>query len=122
MTPQLFHDLQREGRSRSGGGTVSTTQQINWKCSKGDQARISAIARRAITLAKLHAIDWTFLDFEMDIKACHLNGCPLDLDSLYVAKDGDFGHDVFGIRAHLDRNTGQLTGCFVPRYAQKEAL
>ena len=57
------------------------------------------------------------MNLSMDLTACHCNGCPLDLQRLLKAPLGDFGHDINGITAHMDRNTGQLLDCFVPRYA-----
>jgi hypothetical protein len=54
----------------------------------------------------------------MDITACHLNGCKLDLAKLLAADDFNFAHDVLGIRRHIDRETGQLMNCFRPRFAK----
>lgn len=56
----------------------------------------------------------------MDIEACHSNGCELDLGRLLSAPDYDFIHDIAGIRRHIDRTTGQLTDCFVPRTALQQ--
>ena len=53
----------------------------------------------------------------MDISAVHANGCQLKLEELLTAKDFDFLHDVLGIMNHIDRDTGQLENCFLPRYA-----
>ena len=61
------------------------------------------------------------IDFIMDISATHASGCPLRLTELRDAPEFDFAHDVLGICRHLDRETGQLGDCFVPRYASKEA-
>jgi hypothetical protein len=55
----------------------------------------------------------------MDLNATHCNGCRLDLDRLLAAEDFDFTHDVYGIRRHLNRNTGKLEGFFVPRLAER---
>lgn len=55
-------------------------------------------------------------DFVMDIAACH-SKCPLRLEGLLNANDFNFGHDVFGIRTKLNRATGELNDCFLPRYA-----
>lgn len=55
--------------------------------------------------------------FQMDVLATHLNGCPLDLERLSAADDFNFAHDVFGIYRHLNRETGQLEDCFLPRFA-----
>ena len=57
------------------------------------------------------------LMFRMDLTACHANGTPLDLEKLRAADDFTLVHDVVGIARHLDRTTGQLTGCFLPRCA-----
>lgn len=56
----------------------------------------------------------------MDLDACISNGCPLDLENLYKADDFNFSHDICGITQHMDRNTGKLMNCFVPRFASKE--
>ena len=57
------------------------------------------------------------LHLEMDLTACHANGCPLRLDALLGAPDLDFTHDVWGIRRHINRRTGQLENHFLPRFA-----
>jgi hypothetical protein len=53
----------------------------------------------------------------MDIDATHCNGTPLKLEELLKADDANFAHDVFGIIRHIDRTTGKLTMCFLPRYS-----
>jgi hypothetical protein len=55
----------------------------------------------------------------MDIEAAHCNGNPLKLKELLEADDSNFMHDVLGIRRHINRKTGELEDCFVPRYAAK---
>jgi len=84
---------------------------------------IHDIAARAVKMyAKITegttAAPYPLLDADMDITACHASGCPLRLDELLMARDADFAHDVFGIRRHLDRATGKLGDCFLPRYAR----
>lgn len=56
----------------------------------------------------------------MDMCAAHGNNGnrPLDLAGLLEADDGDFAHDVWGIFHHIDRTTGTLGDCFLPRYAR----
>ena len=56
------------------------------------------------------------LSVMMDIEACH-NGNPLMLAELLNADVWDFAHDVFGIQENIDRTTGKLMNCFVPRYS-----
>ena len=41
---------------------------------------------------------------------------PMDLDAMLGADDSNFGHDFFGIRSHMNRETGKLEDCFVPRF------
>lgn len=54
----------------------------------------------------------------MSLEACHTNGCPLDLVRMVQqGKTSDVVHDVYGIDAHLNRETGQLEDCFWPRFA-----
>jgi len=55
----------------------------------------------------------------MDLTACHANSNALGLDRIIIADDFNFVHDVFGIRAHLDRETGKLRDCFIPRFSVK---
>lgn len=45
------------------------------------------------------------------------DGCPLKLEALAKADEANFAHDVFGIRRHIDRETGKLGDCFLPRFA-----
>ena len=80
---------------------------------------IGKIAARAVAMAEKHHWVYDKFDATMDIDAAH-NACPLDLDKLLNANDGTFGHDVFGIRKYLNRETGELTECFMPRCARPE--
>ncbi len=87
---------------------------IDW--AKGTRAEIelaSDIAKRAVKLLGKGTVSM----FAMDIQACHTNGCCLKLVDLLKAVDGDFLHDVCGINRHIDRETGKLKDCFLPRYA-----
>lgn len=52
----------------------------------------------------------------LDLETTHRN-CPLALDLLLAAAPSDFLHDICGIGAKLDRETGQLQDGFMPRYA-----
>lgn len=60
------------------------------------------------------------LSLRMDLMACHANGTPLDWERLSAADPFNLGHDVFGIMKHMDRETGQLTGHFRPRFTAME--
>jgi hypothetical protein len=58
--------------------------------------------------------------FIMDLLAA--DGCngnlPLDWQAFLALDDEQFAHDAGGILAHLNRQTGFLDGCFVPRCAK----
>lgn len=95
----------------------TTTKQIKWDTTKKDSKLIFKIAERAVKLAKKFGGEYNFQTASMDITAAHANGCELDLQKLLDAPDGDFGHDVFGIRRHINRETGELENCFLPRCA-----
>jgi hypothetical protein len=91
---------------------------VKFDVSKSEAKMISRIAKRAVTLAASHGHTWEFQDTEMDITAVHANGCPLDLSKLDAFDSFNLLHDIAGIRQHLNRQTGKLENCFVPRCAQ----
>ena len=90
---------------------------IKWTTHRGTMEVEAEIAKRAVLMAKKHDIPYRQMDAVMDIDACHSNGCALNLGELLTADDFNFAHDVFGIRENIDRKTGQLQNCFLPRYA-----
>lgn len=94
---------------------------IKWGANPKDARLIAKIAERAITRYKAHGIDAEKIDVVMDIEACHLNGCRLRLAELLATDDFNFMHDITGINRHLDRTTGELTNCFLPRFAAPRA-
>lgn len=55
----------------------------------------------------------------MDLSACHANAYPLRLEALLAADPLNFTHDVCGIGAHMNRETGKLENHFVPRFAER---
>lgn len=89
----------------------------SFNCSKFEHEIINRIANRAVAMAADAGAQYDKLSATMDITACHCNGCELDLAKLEAAPDSDFGHDVFGIRRHINRRTGKLGDCFLPRCA-----
>lgn len=56
------------------------------------------------------------LTLMMDLCVTH-NNCPLKLQELLDGANADFVHDIAGIQRHINRRTGQLEDCFLPRYA-----
>lgn len=96
-------------------------KQIKWTDDTGEMKLEAKIAGRFLKLAKKQKLKYKKLDVIMDIDACHCNGNPLRLADLLAASDFDLIHDVGGITAHIDRRTGKLRNCFVPRYSKKAA-
>jgi hypothetical protein len=93
---------------------------ISFQVSEYDADVLRRIALRATFLAGMHNITYDIQTASMDFTAVHANGTPLRLDDLLNFDDFDFLHDMVGIRRHLNRETGQLDGCFVPRSAKRE--
>ncbi|ATJ91575.1 hypothetical protein HK16_04960 [Acetobacter senegalensis] len=58
------------------------------------------------------------LSTRMDLIATYANGCPMDFDRMRKADDFNILHDITGIKNHLNRETGQLEGMFLPRFAK----
>ena len=90
---------------------------LNWNTTRQEAATITQIVRRALASPDLDSLP-PAISLDMDISACHLNGCPLDLAGLLNAKNGDFNHDISGIVSNIDRETGKLTGSFNPRHSR----
>lgn len=53
----------------------------------------------------------------MDLSATHANGCPMKFDELLTADDFNFFHDIYGIMRHINRRTGEMMDCFLPRFS-----
>ena len=93
---------------------------ISFDVSKDETRTIQQIADRASAMAGSHNKSYPRVEAAMDLTATHANGCPLRLEELLGAEPFDFAHDVFGIRRHLNRQTGQLENHFHPRYAKAQ--
>jgi hypothetical protein len=92
---------------------------LNWNSTIEDTRTISAIADRYIKFCQeLTGVTPAKFKLIMDIEATNNNGCPLKLDELLNANGMDFIHDVTGIQSNINRETGKLENCFLPRYAK----
>lgn len=81
---------------------------------------IQKISARAVRLHKKSTGDKiSRIQMSLDINQC-LKKYPLDLPRLLRAQSSVFEHDVFGIKRHLDRETGYLNGGFLPRTMLQE--
>jgi len=78
-----------------------------------DEHSLIEIADRA----RLLGVQRDRIDLMMDLQVAH-STCPLELYDLADANQGDFLHDICGIVANLNRETGELENCFVPRFAK----
>ena len=91
---------------------------VSFEATRADIETIKKIVRRAAVMYRSSSgkkLDKVSL--QMDITACHANGCPLDLQRLLGADDFNFAHDAFGISRHIDRQTGRMLNCFLPRFS-----
>lgn len=86
-----------------------------------ERAIIERIAKRACALYHIYGnTDVDERDIQMDLEACHCNGCPLRLADMEQADDFDLMHDITSINAHLNHDTGKLERWFLPRLADME--
>ena len=76
---------------------------------------LSAGPVRAVGMAHEMGYEIDPADVYLDVLACHANGCRLALGWLLEAPNVHFAHDVFGIREHIDRESGALRSFFLPR-------
>lgn len=86
-----------------------------------DREIIERIAKKAIAIYRMYDnTDVDEQDIQMDLEACHCNGCPLRLADMVQADDFNLMHDISGINVHLNHDTGKLEGWFLPRFADME--
>jgi len=90
---------------------------IDWNKIGGDEFKtIRKIVDRASDLLTEQDVKHDKLSLLMDVQAAHL-ACPLRLADMLTANESDLMHDISGIVRHLNRETGELMDCFVPRHA-----
>ena len=84
---------------------------VKYNTPQEDSKKISSIVKRAGKEIGITDI----LSLWIDLDAINSNGTPLDFDKLLGFDKFDFGHDIYGMISHLDRETGKLTGKFIPK-------
>lgn len=102
-----------------------STKQASFRVSKADALIIGRIVDRGLVMAEQAGrkdVAADRMSAHMDITACHANGNPLDLEKLLKADDFNFAHDFFGINRHINRVTGEMMDCFVPRCTRHETV
>ncbi len=88
---------------------------VNFNTTIEEDTTIAKITKRAKSLnPRINS-----MDVMMDLTAVHCNGCKLKLSELLNANNSDFIHDVAGITQNINRDTGGLTNCFLPRFHTK---
>lgn len=92
-------------------------KEVSFTVGKAARQTITRIAERAVEVGGKHGSPFDLVSVMMDVTATHANGCRLRLDDLAEADEFNFLHDIVGIERHLDRDTGQLRDCFLPRFA-----
>lgn len=97
---------------------------VSFDCTRAERTLVLAIVKRAAkdyqrTMGKRLPDP---LSLQMDLIACHANGCPLDFQRILDADDFNFAHDVFGISRHINRETGELQNCFLPRMHRRDPV
>jgi hypothetical protein len=85
-------------------------------------ALITRCAKRAVALYDRRGVPGDRIKIEMDLSATNANGCPMDFNKLLSFDDGNFLHDITGIRNNISRTSGRMTGHFVPRSARGAQL
>lgn len=86
---------------------------IKWAATGGEYVLIANIIKRLAAFG----YPVSYPNTEMDLTACHLNGCPLDLKRMSKAGRFDLFHDINGIERNINRDTGKLSNAFRPRFA-----
>lgn len=93
------------------------------------EADFSRNTKRAVEAAKRYErmtvplpTGYERINLIMELTAADgVNGnAPLDWDRLLTADDFNFMHDLSGICRHINRDTGELENCFVPRFTKRE--
>lgn len=96
--------------------TAEHPGKVSFEVTKAEYELIGKIVKRATEKYPTHGLDKMTL--YMDLTATHANGNPLRLKEFLEADDFNFAHDIFGISNHIDRNTGKMTRCFLPRFSR----
>jgi hypothetical protein len=87
--------------------------ELNFCLTADDRLNALEVAKRATTL--IPGIDR--MSVLMDLSVVHNHHYKLDFERMASADDFNLAHDIAGIAYHLNRSTGKLRDCFVPRFA-----
>jgi hypothetical protein len=87
------------------------------KFTKAERIAVELIIDRARRVYARAGVQFDQQTLYMDLSAAHAD-IPLDLAKLSAFDDFNFSHHIGGIARHMDRETGKLGDCFVPRCAK----
>jgi len=97
-----------------------TTKRVQFaKLTAPERAQVDSIVSRWLSMRRAAGLKAEARSTRMDLCAVHFR-MPLDFERLAEAPDFEVAHDVGGIYRYLDRRTGELTDCFVPRFLKRE--
>lgn len=86
---------------------------------KVTKKEFETIVKICVRAEGLHIASKERINLIMDLENTH-NSVGLDLEGLLHADNVNFAHDVVGIQNHMNRDTKELEGFFVPRFARKD--
>ncbi|WP_368370240.1 DUF6874 family protein [Acetobacter persici] len=99
---------------------------VKFDATPAEMRIIKRISRRAAVLLRHRGTAQNYgvirRSVIMHLNAVHSNGCRIDFERLVKADDFNLLHDVVGIARHIDPETGRLTQCFLPRFAQRRCV
>jgi hypothetical protein len=91
---------------------------VSFAASRTEYDLVDRIVQRAIDEGVIPDDPEERKTLSMDLIATHVNGCPLNLLKLSEWPEKfDFAHDIVGIQRHINRRSGKLENCFLPRFA-----
>ncbi len=77
------------------------------------------LIRKIVARGKSEVRELDGMSVAMDLSAVNANDCKLDFEKLLEFDDFNFWHDINGISVHIDRETGKLQNCFLPRCTKR---
>lgn len=92
--------------------------EVSFRVSQDDDRLIEGCVGRALIHGMLRPTNESVVMAMMDLSAAKAQGCPIDFLRLLLSPDSDFRHDMRGIFENIDRVTGMVGNCFVPRCAR----
>ncbi len=89
---------------------------IDWnQLTRKDMNNVSKVVKKARKLLVDIALP---PQIEMDLHAAILGGCKMDFVKFLGFDKFNLLHDLFGIHANVNHDTGKLDNCFLPRCAR----